>query len=97
MKRTCYVLAVLLLLASEGSSLQTRDPFRDAVRRAEKEALEKNFRELKEAAAGLAVVSKELSDEIDQGSEHVISARVFDKIERIEKLTKQIKDKARGW
>ena len=97
MKRTCFALAALLFLAAEGSSLQNRDPFKEAMRRAEKEASEKNFNDLKEAANGLAVLSKELSDEVDKGSQHVISARLFDKIEKIEKLTRQIKDKARGW
>lgn len=97
MKRTCLVLAAVLFLASEGSSLQNRDPFKDAMRRAEKEASEKNFNDLKKSANELAALSKELSDEVDQGSQHVISARIFDKIEKIEKLTRQIKDKARGW
>lgn len=97
MKRICYVLAALLFLASDGSSRQIKDPFAEAARRAEKQASEKNFKELKEAAAQLAGVSKELSEEVDKGSEHVISARIFDRLEKIERLTKQIKDKARGW
>lgn len=91
------MLAAVLFLASEGSSLQNRDPFKDAMRRAEKEGSEKNFSDLKKSANELAELSKELSDEVDQGSQHVISARIFERIEKIEKLTRQIKDKARGW
>ena len=72
------------------------DLYKEARRRAEKEALEKNYQELKDAAAELANASKELSDEISQTGEHVISARVFNRLERIEKLVKDVRDKAKG-
>src|SRR5712692_5503176 len=38
-----------------------RDPFKDLQRRAEKEASEKNYKELKDAAAELAELSKQIS------------------------------------
>jgi hypothetical protein len=73
------------------------DFIRKAQLEREKAETEKRFKELKEAAGQLATVSKELSDEIEKGSEHVISARVFDRIDKIEELTKRIKERARGY
>jgi hypothetical protein len=65
-------------------------------KRAEKEAGEKNYRDLKEAAAELADLSKQISSEIEDGGKDVISARIFEKLDRIEKLTKRIREKAKG-
>ena len=73
-----------------------RDPLKDMQKRAEKEAGEKNYRELKEAAAELAELSKQISTEIEEGGKDVISARIFDRLDRIEKLTKRIREKAKG-
>ena len=81
-----------LIAAQDGP----KDLYKEARRKAEKEALEKNYRELKDAAAELANLSRELSDEIDKSGEHVISARVFGRLEKIEKLIKDIRDKAKG-
>jgi len=65
-------------------------------KKAEKEATEKNYKELKEAAAELADISKQISSDIDEGGKDVISARIFERLDRIEKLTKRIRDKAKG-
>ena len=73
-----------------------RDPLKDMQKRAEKEASEKNFRELKEAADQLADLSRQISAEIEEGGKDVISARIFDRLDRIEKLTKRIREKAKG-
>lgn len=73
-----------------------RDPLKDAQKKAEKEAAEKNYKDLKDAAAELAALSKQLSDEVEDGGQHVISARVFDKLDKIEKLAKKVRDKAKG-
>lgn len=98
MKRTCCLLIGVLLLASVGSSqIGNRDPVKEAQRKAEKEKSEKNYKELKEAAIELADLSKQMSDEIERGGEHVISARIFDRLGKIEKLAKRIKDRAKGW
>jgi hypothetical protein len=67
------------------------------MRQAQKEAAEKGYREMKAAAAELATLSRQLSEEIDKGSEHVISIKVFDRIEKIEKLLKEIRNKARDY
>jgi hypothetical protein len=73
-----------------------KDPVKDMQKRAEKQASEKNYQELKEAAAELADLSKQISSEIDEGGKDVISARIFERLDKIEKLTKRIREKAKG-
>jgi hypothetical protein len=73
-----------------------RDPFKDLQRRAEKEASEKNYKELKDAAAELAELSKQISADIDEGGKDVISAHIFERLDKIEKLAKKIREKAKG-
>jgi hypothetical protein len=73
-----------------------RDPFKEMQRRAEKEASEKNYKELKEAAAELADLSKQISLDIEDGGKDVISARIFERLERVERLAKRIREKAKG-
>lgn len=73
-----------------------KDPLKDMQKRAEKEAGEKNYKELKEAAAELADISKQISADIDEGGKDVISARIFERLDRIERLTKRIREKAKG-
>jgi hypothetical protein len=71
-----------------------RDLLRETLRQAEKEAAEKNYKQMKDAAAELALLSRQLSEEVDKGSEHVISIKILDRIEKIEKLLKEIRSKA---
>src|SRR6185436_21041483 len=73
-----------------------KDPLKEMQKRAEKEASEKNYKELKEAAAELADLSKQISADIDEGGKDVISARIFERLDRIERLTKRIREKAKG-
>src|SRR5262245_5066004 len=73
-----------------------RDPLKEMQKRAEKEASEKNYQELKEAAAELATLSRQISSEIEEGGKDVIPARIFERLDRIEKLTKRIREKAKG-
>ena len=73
-----------------------KDPLKDMQKRAEKEASEKNYKELKEAAAELAALSKQLSSEVEESGKDVISARIFERLDRIERLTKRIREKAKG-
>jgi hypothetical protein len=65
-------------------------------KRAEKEAGEKNYKDLKDAAAELVDVSTQISKEIDEGGKDVISARIFERLDRVEKLAKRIREKAKG-
>ena len=73
-----------------------KDPLKEMQKRIEKQAGEKNYQELKEAATELADLSRQIRDEIDQGGQHVISARLSERLDKIEKLTKRIRDKAKG-
>ena len=73
-----------------------KDPLKEMQKRAEKDASEKNYKELKEAAAELADLSKQISADIDEGGKDVISARIFERLDRIERLTKRIREKAKG-
>ena len=73
-----------------------RDPLKELQKRAEKEASEKNYNELKNAATELADVSKHISQDVDEGGKDVISARLFERLDKIDKLTKLIREKAKG-
>ena len=72
------------------------DPLKDMLKRAEKEAGEKNYKELKAAAAELADLSRQINAEIEEGGKDVISVRIFERLDKIEKLTKRIREKAKG-
>ena len=95
MKSIAYTLWIAAALLGQRQEIP-RDPAKDMQKRAEKESSEKNYKELREAATELAELSKQLSAEIDESGQHVISARVFDRLDKIEKLAKRIRDKAKG-
>ena len=94
MKSIAYVLWIAAALFSQQQF--PRDPAKEMQKRAEKQSSEKNYMELREAALELADLSKQLNADIDEGGQHVISARIFDRLDRIEKLAKRIRDKAKG-
>src|SRR5262245_58110678 len=73
-----------------------RDPLKELQKRAEKEASEKNYKQLRDAATELADLSKQISQEIDEGGKEVISARIFERLDKIERLAKRIREKAKG-
>lgn len=75
---------------------QAKDPVAEFRKKAEKEIAERNYRELRDASAELATLARVLSEEVDKSSVHVISAKIFEKLEQIEKVTKRVKQKARG-
>jgi hypothetical protein len=56
---------------------------------------EKNFKELQAAATDLATVSERMSKEIDAGGQYVISLRVLNDLDQIEKLTKKVRSRAK--
>jgi hypothetical protein len=91
-----FILTTVLTAALVSSQQFPRDPLKDMQKKAEKEAGEKNYKDLKEAAAELADLSKQISSEIEEGGKDVISARIFERLDRIEKLTKRIREKAKG-
>jgi hypothetical protein len=75
---------------------EVKDPIKEAARKLEKQIKEDNYKELKSASAELLALSKDIHEEVEKSGEYVMSARIFDRIEKIEKLTRKIKDKARG-
>jgi len=93
----CGILAVLLVLSFKTITAQeVKDPIKEAARKLDKQMKEQNYKDLKDASVELLTMSKELNDEVEKSGEHVISARIFEKVDKIEKLTKKIRDKARG-
>ena len=93
-----FILQAGLLIAVLSTTAQQfpRDPLKEMQKRAEKQASEKNYKELKDAATELAGLSKQISLDIDEGGKDVISARIFEKLDKIEKLAKRIREKAKG-
>jgi len=60
------------------------------------ELLKSKFEKLKKDASDLAALAKSLQEEIDASNEHVLSLKVVDKAEKIEKLARKIKSAAKG-
>ena len=71
------------------------DPSEEMRIRAQKKMDEKNFKELQAAATDLAVVSARMSKEIDAGGQYVLSLRVLNDLDEIEKLTKRVRSRAK--
>ena len=70
-------------------------PLDQMARRAEKAQKEKRFNELKDAATELAELSRKMSDEIADGGKDVISAKIFQNLDKAERLIKTMREKAR--
>jgi hypothetical protein len=97
MKLFFFVTLTATTLFAASSTLQNgREPFKELQKRAEKEASEKNYKELKDAAAELVQLSKQINAGIDQAGKDAISAHIFERLDRIEKLVKKIREKAKG-
>ena len=71
------------------------DPSEEMRIRAQKKMDEKNFKELQAAATDLAAVSARMSKEIDAGGQYVLSLRVLNDLDQIEKLTKKVRSRAK--
>jgi hypothetical protein len=71
------------------------DPSEEMRIRAQKKMDEKNFKELQAAATDLASVSARMSKEIDTGGQYVLSLRVLNDLDQIEKLTKRVRSRAK--
>ena len=102
MRVSLLLLAFTLLLAGAPQEEKKKEPFdpladprEELVRRTEKMAKEKKYNELKDAAAELAELSKKMSDEISAGGKEVISVRIWQNLDRAEKLIKTMREKAK--
>ena len=71
------------------------DPSEEMRIRAQKKMDEKNFKELQAASTDLAAVSARMSKEIDAGGQYVLSLRVLNDLDQIEKLTKKVRSRAK--
>ena len=71
------------------------DPTEEMRIRNQKKMDEKNFKELQEAATDLASVSARMSKEIDASGQYVLSLRVLNDLDQIEKLTKKVRSRAK--
>src|SRR3954462_15089645 len=71
------------------------DPTEEMRIRNQKKMDEKNFKELQEASTDLAAVSARMSKEIDAGGQYVLSLRVLNDLDEIEKLTKKVRSRAK--
>ena len=94
MKRILLLLVVGTLPLFAGQ--EVKDPVREAARKRDKQFKEDNYRDLKQASEDLLNLAKELNDEVEKSSQDKISARIFEKLDKIEKLTRRIRDKAHG-
>ena len=60
------------------------------------ELLKANFEKVKRDADDLLVLAKSLQEDVGKSNENVLSLRVVEKAEKIEKLAKRIKSTAKG-
>jgi hypothetical protein len=69
----------------------------DMVKKQKKELLKENFEKMKSDAGELVELAKSLQADLDKSNENVLSLKVVDRAEKIEKLAKKIKEIARGY
>jgi hypothetical protein len=72
------------------------EPIAPLTAKQKQDLLKSNFEKLKRDAGDLAALVKSLQEEIDHSNENVLSLKVLEKAERIEKLAKKIKSAAKG-
>src|SRR5579859_2699209 len=61
-----------------------------------KAILKSNFEKMKRDSENLVSLAKSLQQEIEKSNENVLSLKVVERAEKIEKLAKKIKDSAKG-
>jgi len=67
------------------------------IRRAQKKHLLKaRFEDMKEKVDELAALAKSLQEEVDKSNENILSLKVVETADKIEKLAKKIKNSAKG-
>ena len=65
-------------------------------RRQKKELLKSNFEKMQQDARELADLSKALEDDLNKSNENVLSLKIVERADKIEKLAKKIKNSAKG-
>jgi hypothetical protein len=102
MRVSILLIAFAVLLAGTPQEEKKKEPFdpladprEELIRRTDKMAKEKKFEELKQAAVELAELSQKMSVEIEAGGDDVISAKIWQNLDRAEKLVKTMREKAK--
>ncbi len=62
-----------------------------------RDLLKDQFQKMKKQAAELSDLAQSLQNDLDKSNENVMSLKVIEKAEKIEKLSKKIKEEARGF
>ncbi len=66
-------------------------------RKQKQEILKSNFEKMKNDADELADLAKSLHEDLNKSNENVLSLKIVEKAEKIEKLAKKIKGQAKGY
>src|SRR4030095_992512 len=93
MRLSLMVLALAAVLSAAPQDTKKKepidplaDPVEELARRAERAEKEKKFDQLKTAAAELKTLTAKISDEFEAGGKDVISAKIWNDLDRAEKL-----------
>lgn len=90
------ILFCILVFAVIGLGQEVKDPVKEAARKLEKKIKEDNYRDLKSASEELMALSKEINDEVEKSDKNKMSARIFEKLDRVDKVARKIREKAKG-
>jgi hypothetical protein len=91
------LLAASPQLREPAAAPEESEQARQLARRQKKELLKDNFEKMKRDAEELVALAKALQDELAKSNENVLSLQVMDKADKIERLAKGIKNRARGF
>ena len=83
--------------AQQGPGPTEAAPSTPLSKKQKQDLLKDNFAKMKRDADELEELAKSLQEDLDKSNENVLSLKVVDKAERIEKLARRIKGTARGY
>ncbi len=75
---------------------ETADVNGPLTKKQKQDLLKLNFEKLKHDADELSTLAKSLQQDLDKSNENVLSLKVLDRAEKIEKLARKIKSEAKG-
>ncbi len=90
------ILFCVLVFAVTSLGQEVKDPVKEAARKLEKQIRDDNYKDLKAASEELLTLSKEINDEVEKSDKNKMSARIFEKLDRLDKVARKIRDKAKG-
>jgi hypothetical protein len=77
--------------------IREEEPTFPITQKQKRELLKQNFKRMKRDAEELAALAKTLQEELNKSDENVLSLKIVDNAEKIERLAKRIKSTARGF